>query len=132
MTLDLTGKHCTLPHNFSAVFFFSFSRNNAAFLEPAQAANAHFADSIVWKNKSFLWKGRHQEKNAFLRTLFVENEIETSKLKWGGGMFFYEVESHMQNLSSFGQGKKIQPKKSLNTLFLQVPLQLLFTWSTLS
>ena len=28
-------------------------------------------------------------------------------------MFFYEVEGHMQKLSSFGQGKKIRPKKSL-------------------
>ena len=38
-------------------------------------------------------------------------------------MFFYEVEGHMQKVSSFGRGKKIWPKKSL-TLFLQVPLQL--------
>ena len=26
-------------------------------------------------------------------------------------MFFYEVEGHMQKLSSFGRGKKIRPKK---------------------
>ena len=39
-------------------------------------------------------------------------------------MFFCEVESHMQKLSSFGQGEKIRPKTSLK-LFLQVPQ---FTW----
>ena len=38
-------------------------------------------------------------------------------------MFFYEVEGHMQKLSSFGQGKKIQPKKSLTGL-LHEALQL--------
>ena len=38
-------------------------------------------------------------------------------------MFFYEVEGHMQKLSSFGQGKNIQPKKSL-TWLLHAALQL--------
>ena len=38
-------------------------------------------------------------------------------------MFFYEVEGHMQNLSSFGRGKKIWPKKSLTRL-LHKALQL--------
>ena len=45
------------------------------------AANAHFTDFIVSKNQSFLSKGHRQEKTAFLHTLFVENERETSKLK---------------------------------------------------
>ena len=40
-----------------------------------------FADSIVWKNKSFVWKGCRQEKTVFLHKLFVENERETSELK---------------------------------------------------
>ena len=38
-------------------------------------------------------------------------------------MFFYEVEGHMQKLSSFGRGKKIRPKKSL-TWLLHEALQL--------
>ena len=38
-------------------------------------------------------------------------------------MFFYEVEGHMQELSSFGQGKQKRPKKSL-PLLMQAPLQL--------
>ena len=38
-------------------------------------------------------------------------------------MFFYEVEGHMQKLSSFGRGKKIRPKKSLTRL-LHEALQL--------
>ena len=45
------------------------------------AANAHFTDSIVLKNQSFLLKGHCQGKTTFLHTLFVENERETSKLK---------------------------------------------------
>ena len=53
MTLDLTGKRC--PVIFSAVLFFVFEKFSA---------NARFADSIVWKNKSFLWKGHRQEKNC--------------------------------------------------------------------
>ena len=82
MTLNLTGKHCCVI--FPAVFFF-FLRNNACknadFPEPALVANARFTDSIVWKNKSFVWKGRRQEKTAFLHMLFVENERETRELK---------------------------------------------------
>ena len=45
------------------------------------AANVHIADSIVSKNKSFVWKGHRQEKTAMLLKLFVENERETSELK---------------------------------------------------
>ena len=41
-------------------------------------------------------------------------------------MFFYKVEGHMPKLSSFGQGKNFQPKKSLTSL-LHVALQLLQT-----
>ena len=37
-------------------------------------------------------------------------------------MFFYEIEGHIQILSSFGRVNKIQPKKSLK-LDIQVPLQ---------
>ena len=40
-------------------------------------------------------------------------------------MFFYEVEGHMPQLSSFGQGKTIRPKKSLMS-FLHAALQILF------
>ena len=80
MTLDLTGKHCHVI--LSAVLFLDNACKNAGFREPAMAANTHFADSIVWKNESFVWKGRSQEKRtAFLQMLFVENESETSKLK---------------------------------------------------
>ena len=40
-------------------------------------------------------------------------------------MFFYEIEGHMQKLSSFGRvKKKIRPKKSLR-LDMQAPVQLL-------
>ena len=47
---------------FFLLYCFSFSRN---LRESALAANARFADSIVWKNKSCLWKRHRQEKNSF-------------------------------------------------------------------
>ena len=77
---------------------------------------------LFGKTKTFFGKDTARKKNAFLHTLFVENERETSKLK-SGGIFFYEVEGHMQKLSSFGRGKKIRPKKSLTRL-LHEALQL--------
>ena len=56
---------------------------------------------LFGKTKAFFGKDTARKKTAFLHTLFVENERETSKLKLGG-MFFSEVEGHMQKLSSFG------------------------------
>ena len=64
--------------------------------KPRWQLNTRFADSIVWRNKSFVWKGLDTTKKntVVLHTLFVENERKTSKLKYGG-MFLYEVEGHM-------------------------------------
>ena len=109
---DLGLNRKTLSRNFFCCFVFRFRE---IFFNQHWRQNARFADSIVWKNKSFLWKGHCQEKTAFLHTLFVENERETSKLKWGA-MFFYKVEGHMPKLSSFGRGKKFRSKKSLTSL----------------
>ena len=78
---------------------------------------------LFGKTKAFFGKDTARKKTAFLHTLFVENERETSKLKWGA-MFFYTVEGHMPKLSSFGRGKKFRPKKSLTSL-LHAALQLL-------
>ena len=80
---------------------------------------------LFGKTKAFFGK----DTAAFLHTLFVENERETSKLKWGV-MFFYKVEGHMPKLSSFGQGKKFRPKKSLTTL-LHAALHLDLDFQTL-
>ena len=77
---------------------------------------------LFGKTKAFFGKDTAGKKTAFLHTLFVENERETSKLKWGA-MFFYKVEGHMPKLSSFGRGKKFRPKKSLTSL-LHAALQL--------
>ena len=67
---------------------------------------------LFGKTKAFFGKDTARKKTAFLHTLFLENERGTSKLKYGG-MFFYEVEGHMQKLSSFGQGKKFSLKSHL-------------------
>ena len=77
---------------------------------------------LFGKTKAFFGKDTARKKTAFLHTLFVENERETSKLKWGV-TFFYKVEGHMPKLSSFGRGKKFRPKKSLTSL-LHAALQL--------
>ena len=79
---------------------------------------------LFGKQKLSLERTPPGKKTAFLHTLFVENERETSKLKWGA-MFFYKLEGHMPKLSSFGRGKKFRPKKSLTSL-LHAALQLLF------
>ena len=81
---------------------------------------------LFGKTKAFFGKDTARKKTAFLHTLFVENERETSRLKWGA-MFFYKVEGHMPKLSSFGRGKKFRPKKSLTSL-LHAALQLCFTY----
>ena len=78
---DLALNGNTLPRNFFLLFCFPFSSN---FLEPALATNARFADSIG-KTKAFFGKDTARTKTPFLHTLFLENERETSKLKWPGG-----------------------------------------------
>ena len=42
-------------------------------------------------------------------------------------MFFYEIEGHMQKLSSFGRVKKKKPPKESLSLDMQAPLQLFNT-----
>ena len=56
---------------------------------------------LFGKTKALFGKDAARKKKGFLGTLFVENEREASELK-EGTMFFYEIEGHMQKLSSFG------------------------------
>ena len=56
---------------------------------------------LFGKTKALFGKEAARKKLRFLHTIFVEYERETSKLKYGV-MFYYEVEGHVQNLSSFG------------------------------
>ena len=120
---DLGLNRKTLSRNFFCCFVFRFQE---IFF------NQHWREMraslilLFEKTKAFFGKDTARKRTAFLHTLFVEKERETSKLKWGGGggMFFYEVEGHMLKLSSFGRGKTIRPKKSL-TSFLHAALQFL-------
>ena len=89
-----------------------------------------FADSIVWKNKSFPWKGHRQEKNLRFCICYLWKMKEKPANLNRGVCFFYEVEGHMPKLSSFGQGKNIRPKKSL-TSFLHAALHLFLVSKTL-
>ena len=66
---------------------------------------------LFGKTKALFGKDAARKKNAFLHTLFVENDRETFELKLGG-MLFYEVEDHMQKLTSFGVSKKKNGLKS--------------------
>ena len=109
---DLGPNRKTLSRNFFCCFVFRF---------PEIFFNQHWRQMrallilLFGKTKAFFGKDTARKKTAFLHMLFVENERETSKLKWGA-MFFYKVEGHMPKLSSFGRGKKFRPKKSLTSL----------------
>ena len=56
---------------------------------------------LFGKTKALFGKDATRKKTVFMHTLFVENERETSKLKYRGwgGTFLSEVEGHMQKLA---------------------------------
>ena len=109
---DLGLNRKTLSRNFFCCFVFRF--REIFFNQHWRQMRASLI-LLFGKTKAFFGKDTAREKTAFLHTLFVENERETSKLKWGA-MFFYKVEGHMPKLSSFGRGKKFRPKKPLTSL----------------
>ena len=117
---DLGLNRKTLSRNFFCCFVFRF--REIFFNQHWRQMRASLI-LLFGKTKAFFGKDTARKKTAFLHTLFVENERETSKLKWGA-MFFYKVEGHMPKLSSFGRGKKFRPKKSLTSL-LHAALQLI-------
>ena len=117
---DLGLNRKTLSRNFFCCFVFRFRQ--IFFNQHWRQMRASLI-LLFGKTKAFFGKDTARKKTAFLHTLFVENERETSKLNWGA-MFFYKVEGHMPKLSSFGRGKKFRPKKSLTSL-LHAALQLL-------
>ena len=116
---DLGLNRKTLSRNFFCCFVFHF--REIFFNQHWRQMRASLI-LLFGKTKAFFGKDTARKKTAFLHTLFVENERETSRLKWGA-MFFYKVEGHMPKLSSFGRGKKFRPKKSLTSL-LHAALQL--------
>ena len=118
---DLGLNRKTLSRNFFCCFVFRF--REIFFNQHWRQMRASLI-LLFGKTKAFFGKDTARKKTAFLHTLFVENERETSKLKWGA-MFFYKVEGHMPKLSSFGRGKKFRPKKSLTSL-LHAALQFSF------
>ena len=118
---DLGLNRTTLSGNFFCCFGFRFQE--IFFNQHWQQMRASLI-LLFGKTKAFFGKDTARKKTAFLHTLFVENERETSKLK-SGVMFFYKVEGHMPKLSSFGRGKKFRPKKSLTSL-LHAALQLYY------
>ena len=116
---DLGLNRKTLSRNFFCCFVFRF--REIFFNQHWRQMRASLI-LLFGKTKAFFGKDTARKKTAFLHTLFVENERETSKLKWGA-MFFYKVEGHMPKLSSFGRGKNFRPKKSLTSL-LDAALQM--------
>ena len=137
---DLGLNRKTLSRNFFCCFVFHF--REIFFNQHWRQMRASLI-LLFGKTKAFFGKDTARKKTAFLHTLFVENERETSRLKWGA-MFFYKVEGHMPKLSSFGRGKKFRPKKSLTSLlhaalqlitvqsFRKISLQILFRWNHLN
>ena len=116
---DLGLNRKTLSGNFFCCFGFRF--REIFFNQHWRQMRASLI-LLFGKTKAFFGKDTARKKTAFLHTLFVENERETSKLKWGV-MFFYKVEGHMPKLNSFGRGKQFRPKKSLTSL-LHAALQI--------
>ena len=94
---DLGLNRKTLSCNFFCCFVFRF--REIFFNQHWEQMHASLV-LLFGKTKGFFGKDTARKKAAFLHTLFMENERETSKLI--GGMFFYEVEGHMPKLSSFG------------------------------
>ena len=78
---DLGFNRKTLLCNFFGCFVFRFREITHAKMQVFLVANARFTDSIVWKNKGFVWKDPVKKHTAFLHMLFMENKRETSKLK---------------------------------------------------
>ena len=62
---------------------------NAGFPEPALAANVCFADSIVWKNKSFVWKAKDaaKKKTPFLHMVICGKRKRNQQTKKVGYIF---------------------------------------------
>ena len=114
---DLRLNRKTLSRNFFCCFVFHF--REIFFNQHWRQMRASLI-LLFGKTKAFFGKDTARKKTAFLHTLFVENERETSRLKWGA-MFFYKVEGHMPNLSSFGRGKKFRPKKVTYELVARSP-----------
>ena len=107
VTLDLKGKRCP---EFFLLFCFSFSRN---FLQPALVANVRFADSIVWKNKSFLWKGHRQEKNCvFALRYFWKMKEKPANLN-RGVCFSMNWKATCRNWAHLNEEKKFGLKSHL-------------------
>ena len=50
-------------------------------------ANARFADSIAWKNKSFVWKGHHQEKHCVFAHVICGKRKRNQQTKMGDYVF---------------------------------------------
>ena len=51
------------------------------------AANVHFAGSIVWKNKTFLWRGCHQEKHWVFAYVICGKRKRNERTKIGDYVF---------------------------------------------
>ena len=51
------------------------------------AANACIADSSIWKNKSFVWKGHRQEKNCIFAYAICGKRKRSQQTKIGDYVF---------------------------------------------
>ena len=67
---------------------------------------------LFGKTKAFFGKDTARKKTAFLQRYLWKMKEKPTNLN-RGGMFFSEVEGHMQKLSSFGRGKKFGLKSHL-------------------
>ena len=57
-------------------------------------ANARFADSIVWKNKNFVWNGHRQEKHCIFAYVIFGKRKRNQQTKIGDYVFLRNRRPH--------------------------------------
>ena len=112
---DLGLNRKTLSRNFFCCFVFRFWE--IFFNQHWRQMRASLI-LLFGKTKAFFGKDTARKKTAFLHTLFVENERETSRLKWGA-MFFYKVEGTCRNWAHLDEEKNFGLKSHLRACCTQ-------------
>ena len=114
VTLDLTGKRC--PVIFSAVLFFVFEKFSSTSTGGKCALRWFYC---LEKQELSLERTPPGKKTAFLHTLFLENERETSKLKNKGVCFSIKWKATCRNWAHLDEEKQFGLKSHLRACCTQ-------------
>ena len=104
---DLGFNWKTLPCNFFCCFVFRFREIMHAKMQVFLVANVRFANSVVWKNKSFVWKGHCQEKHCVFADIICGKQKRNQQTKIGDSVYVFLRNRRLhEKLNSFGWVKK--------------------------